>query len=76
MKKIEVGKSYKTRDGRKVRIYTLDGLGAHAIHGAIFYVFGGWNPYSWSKDGSHIVGEDSDCDVVLPWNETEGTEES
>jgi len=36
MKNIEVGKTYKTRNGREVRIYALDGIGLQAIHGAIF----------------------------------------
>ena len=65
MKKIEVGKSYKTRNGREVRIYTLDGIGLQAIHGAIFEGTIGWYSYSWDSDGSYLGCEPSDCDIVI-----------
>ena len=35
MKKIEVGKSYKTRNGRQVRIYAIDGSGGKPVHASI-----------------------------------------
>jgi hypothetical protein len=34
--KIEMGKKYKTRDGRNVRIYAVDGFGVYCVHGAYF----------------------------------------
>jgi len=33
--KIEVGKKYKTRDGKKVRLYAVDCGGTYSVHGAI-----------------------------------------
>ncbi len=72
MKKIEVGKSYKTRNGREVRIYTLDGIGLQAIHGAIFEGTIGWYSYSWDSDGSYLGCEPSDCDIVIPPLKYEG----
>jgi len=72
MKKIEVGKTYKTRDGREVRIYAVDGLRADAIHGAIFEGTIGWYSYSWDSDGSYLGCEPSDCDIVIPPLKYEG----
>lgn len=48
--KIEMGKTYKTRDGREVRIYAVDGGGLYPVHGAVLHD-GEWNPESWSVDG-------------------------
>ena len=32
---IDKSKTYRTRDGREVRIYATDGVGDQAIHGAV-----------------------------------------
>jgi len=72
MKNIEVGKTYKTRNGREVRIYALDGIGLQAIHGAIFEGTIGWYSYSWDSDGSYLGCEPSDCDIVIPPLKYEG----
>jgi len=48
---IDINKTYRTRDGREVRIYATDGDGSgSAIHGAIknFY---GWVATIWNPDG-------------------------
>ena len=48
---IDKNRTYRTRDGREVRIYATDGDGSgSAIHGAIknFY---GWVATVWSPDG-------------------------
>jgi hypothetical protein len=34
---ISMDKQYRTRDGREVRIYAVDGGGKYPIHGADFY---------------------------------------
>ena len=65
MKKIEVGKSYKTRNGRQVRIYAIDGGGKHSIHGARSNGRGEWLYMTWCPDGSFIEGTDSDCDIAI-----------
>ena len=65
MKKIEVGKTYKTRDGREVRIYAVDGLGVDAIHGAVFDGEREWLPCSWPEGGSYVGGEVRAGDIVM-----------
>jgi len=72
MKKIEVGKAYKTRDGREVRIYAVDGLGADAIHGALLAGERYWIPYSWDEGGSFLGSEPCDADIVIPPLKYEG----
>ena len=74
MKNIEVGKTYKTRNGREVRIYALDGIGLQAIHGAIFEGTIGWYPYSWDSDGSYLGSGPCDCDIVIPPLKYEGVD--
>ena len=68
--KIEPGKFYKTRDGRKVRIYTVDGALNEPIHGAILYGHG-WQSNSWARsDGrwSLCLGTGR-TDIVAEWEE-------
>ena len=75
MKKIEVGKSYKTRDGREVRIYTLDGIGLQAIHGAILNEGEGeWSCQTWDVQGQFLEGETSIFDIVIPPLKYEGVD--
>ena len=49
--KIEMNKKYRTRDGKDVRIYAVDGKGDYPVHGAIDF---GDNhqPLKWKIDGS------------------------
>ena len=47
---IDPKKQYKTRDGREVRIYAVDGGGTYPVHGAIFEDLE-WNHQSWAEDG-------------------------
>lgn len=49
--KVELGKQYRTRDGREVRIYAVDGLGAREVHGAIYTPNDGWELRAWFSDG-------------------------
>ena len=71
MRKVEVGKSYKTRNGREVRIYAVDGAGDTAIHGAVWSNLGTWRSTSWYADGSYLECVSHDWDIVIPRNETE-----
>lgn len=48
---IEMGKTYKTRDGREVRIYAVDGVDDYPVHGAVYV--GGWFPFKWRSDGTY-----------------------
>lgn len=47
MSKIEMGKTYRTRDGREVRIYAVGDFG---VHGAVLED-GGWQVCGWHADG-------------------------
>lgn len=47
---IDPNKTYRTRDGREVRIYAVDGFGVSAIHGAVLNN-NAWQPECWCKDG-------------------------
>ena len=52
---IDVNKTYRTRDGREVRIYATDGGGVHCVHGAVRNPEG-WAMCSWSLESS--------CDLI------------
>jgi hypothetical protein len=51
---IELGKQYRTHDGREVRIYAVDGNGSDVIHGAYRTADGQWELAGWRADGSWI----------------------
>ena len=53
---IELGKKYRTRDGREARVYAVDGDLDRRVHGATKEV-SGWTIRSWFKDGCYW----SDC---------------
>ncbi len=47
---IDPKKTYRTRDGREVRIYAVDGGGHRPVHGAI-REDREWVAYTWLHDG-------------------------
>lgn len=50
---ISMDRQYRTRDGREVRIYALDGGQEKSIiHGAVKEK-GAWNATTWSKGGTY-----------------------
>jgi hypothetical protein len=55
-------KTYRTRDGREVRIYATDGGApdgvSESVHGAVKNYFG-WSPAIWKADGKHSWGAGS-----------------
>jgi len=51
---IDKNKTYKTRDGREVRIYATDGRAFYPIHGAILQEHG-WQQSCWAVDGLHSI---------------------
>jgi hypothetical protein len=69
---IDINKKYRTRDGREVRIYAMDGAECLPVHGAIKWVTGkgwepdiaGWRPCSWTKNGKAVDGEEFSCDLI------------
>ena len=58
---IDINKTYRTRDGREVRIYaTNEDCDVASVHGAIKATDGVWHVYSWSKNGRSILGREQD----------------
>jgi len=60
--KISLTKKYRTRDGRAVRIYAVDGAVSHPVHGAVCTSFemSGllhelWSSTIWTLKGSRIM---------------------
>ena len=51
---IDKSKTYKTRDGREVRIYATDGRAVYPIHGAILQEHG-WQQSCWAVDGLYSI---------------------
>ena len=65
--KIEMGKQYRTRDGRDVRIYAVDGHPELTVHGAV-KLEDGWEICGWRSDGrlGGYTITDSDLIEVKP----------
>jgi hypothetical protein len=63
---IDINKTYRTRDGREVRIYATDGIGHQSVHGAYRDVNGAWSMWLWSKEGVGTVlyAEESVIDLI------------
>ncbi len=51
---IDPKKTYKTRDGREVRIYAVDVKDScgYTVHGAVLFE-GDWSAETWQSDGSY-----------------------
>ena len=49
---IDINKKYRTRDGKEVRIYAVDGNGPYPIHGAIKTEHG-LSVACWDDDGNY-----------------------
>jgi hypothetical protein len=59
---IELGKNYRTRDGREVRVYSTDNdTSILSVHGA-YWTGLLWNICEWLKTGSHFA--DSQLDLI------------
>lgn len=68
---IEKDKFYKTRDGRKVEIYSTDNGGLHPVHGRIKNFDGTNTLHVWTNDGKwdgHKF-EESKNDLIAEWFE-------
>jgi hypothetical protein len=64
---IVVGKQYVTKNGKEVRIYAVDGVLPHSIHGA-YKNEEGWTLCTWTADGSYIDEEKQDLDIKGEFN--------
>ena len=51
---IDINKKYRTRDGREVRIYAVDGDEPRPVHGA-HKSQTGWVFSCWEEDGVHLL---------------------
>ena len=60
---IDPKKTYRTRDGREVRIYAVDGGGEYPVHGAR-ESDEGWIGSVWGRDGNFHMNKFS-CDHDL-----------
>ena len=62
---IDINKTYRTRDGREVRIYATDGGSRYSIHGAVS-MDDGWFPRQWTINGELSQGRlvPSDHDLI------------
>jgi len=67
--KIDMTKTYRTRDGREVRIYAVDGAKPYPVHGAINRD-GEWCGSAWTQSGYYKVNalnfDDMDLIEVKP----------
>jgi len=50
---ISKDKTYRTKNGKEVRIYATDGQGEQPIHGAVLEP-NGWEPISWDANGFYF----------------------
>jgi hypothetical protein len=60
---IDIKKTYKTRDGREVRIYVTDCGGGRPVHGAFWSSDNRWSVHSWRSDG-RINGKPNVLDLI------------
>lgn len=61
---IDKNKTYKTRDGREVRIYAVDGGGDFPNHGAYHHPDGIWVPCQWVPSGKFLAGSEHPRDLI------------
>ena len=61
---IDKDRTYRTRDGREVRIYATDGGGRNPVHGSIKEE-DGWIFQVWPKSGRYFEDDDEDYRIDL-----------
>jgi hypothetical protein len=68
--RFEPGKYYKTRDGRKARIYITDAGGTYPVHGAVWNT-NIWILHTWQTDGifNNQMILKSSLDLIAEWEE-------
>lgn len=62
MKKIEMGKKYRTRDGRAVRLLCVDRK--HQTYPVVGLVGDPEILVAWTSNGLYSIQEERDCDLV------------
>lgn len=63
---IDPKKTYRTRDGREVRIYAVDGGLGYPVHGAWSHNGAAWCATEWYGDGASATNVRLDLIEVLP----------
>ncbi len=61
---IDINKKYRTRDGREVRIYSVDANNLDTVHGAHLHKDGQWMVASWGMDGARCGYEETSMDLI------------
>lgn len=68
--KFEVGKLYKTRDGRKARVICVDSKYIdHPIVALVESKSAGEDLYQFKSDGKWVALGESDLDLIAEWKE-------
>ena len=62
---IDKNKQYRTRDGREVRIYAIDGAQPYTVHGAVKRSDGKWHVSAWSPNGNYNLNSSTYEDIDL-----------
>jgi len=62
---IDKNSTYRTRDGREVRIYATDGVEGGEVHGSVKRSYG-WCAETWPINGLHSVDSSLDLIEVRP----------
>lgn len=62
---IDKNKQYRTRDGREVRIYAIDGAQPYTVHGAVKRSDGKWHVSAWSPNGNYKLNSSTYDDMDL-----------
>ena len=61
---ISLDKNYRTKDGKEVRLYAIDGRGSNPVHGAILGG-NGWLSSVWSESGKFAYANQDLIEVVM-----------
>jgi hypothetical protein len=70
MTKFKPGK-HRTRDGREVEVYRVDGVGSLPLIGALKSE-GKWSPETWTLEGKLLLGEERPGDLMPPTPKASG----
>lgn len=69
----DISKTYKTRGGKKVKLYLSEAGGAFPVHGAIFRPGNGWDVCCWALTGWRVSpGQAHPDDILGEWTENPG----
>ena len=61
---IDKNRTYRTRDGREVRIYATDGKYPFVVQGAVKTEHGEWEQVSWTNGGNFMLVNGCHNDLV------------